>query len=98
MDVPLAMGFLTEPGMFEPIETWEHWLCEVQAWEDSPLKEYAIHSAKKTITWKRLYLAAGIILEITLYQSLQYDWYVLFFESLITFDTMSKYSKGIDGT
>jgi hypothetical protein len=36
--------------MFESIETWEHWLCEVQAWEDSPMKEYAIYSAKETIT------------------------------------------------
>jgi hypothetical protein len=54
----MGMGFLSEPGMFEPIETWEHWLCEVQAWVDSPLKEYAIYSANEAITRKRLELAA----------------------------------------
>ena len=44
---PRGMGFLTEPGVFEAIETWEHWLCEVQAWADCPMKEYAIYSAKR---------------------------------------------------
>jgi hypothetical protein len=31
---PIPAGFVSEPGPFESIETWEHWLAEVQAWPD----------------------------------------------------------------
>jgi hypothetical protein len=31
-----------EPGTFEPIETWEQWLAEVQAMPDFPLKVIAM--------------------------------------------------------
>jgi hypothetical protein len=27
---PLATGFVSEPGIFDCIETWEHWLTEVR--------------------------------------------------------------------
>jgi hypothetical protein len=58
---PFFPGFISEsfePGLFECIETWEQWLVEVQAMPDSPLKEYALASAKWTIAMKRQYLRA----------------------------------------
>jgi hypothetical protein len=53
---PIFEGLISEsfePGPFEPIETWEHWLAEVQAMPDSALKEYALDNAKWTIAMKR---------------------------------------------
>jgi hypothetical protein len=49
---PLFAGFIGEsfePGPFEPIETWEHWLAEVQAMSDSSLKKYAVENAKRMV-------------------------------------------------
>jgi hypothetical protein len=47
---PIPMGFVSEPGPFEPIETWEHWLAEVQGWpDDHSSKEYCIKNAVRTI-------------------------------------------------
>ena len=52
------IGESFEPGLFEPIETWEHWLAEVQAMPESPLKEYALENAKRVIAMIRQALRA----------------------------------------
>ena len=61
-DKPLPWGFICEsfwPGPFDPIETWEQFLAEVQAMpDDSPIKEYAIEKAKQVIEQNRQYLRA----------------------------------------
>ena len=44
---PLVTGFVPEPGIFDCIETWEHWLTEVKGCHDSPMKNYCIWSAKR---------------------------------------------------
>jgi hypothetical protein len=51
-------GFVSEPGIFDLIETWELWLTEVEDWPDSPMKKYGIWSAKRTIEWKKQHLRA----------------------------------------
>jgi hypothetical protein len=48
-----SWGFVSEPGTFDPLETWEQWLAEVQAWPDSLLKANVIESAKWVIEQKK---------------------------------------------
>jgi hypothetical protein len=55
---PVPAGLVSEPGIFDCIETWEHWLTEVEDWPDSPMKKYCIWSAKRTIEWKKRHLRA----------------------------------------
>jgi hypothetical protein len=46
------LGLVAEdfgPGPFDPIEAWEHWLCEVQDMPDSPLKDHGIEKAERMI-------------------------------------------------
>ena len=50
---PLSGGLISEPGMFDSIEIWEHWLAEVEAMADFSLKQYAIYNAKRMIEHKR---------------------------------------------
>jgi hypothetical protein len=55
----LGAGFVSEPGPFESIETWEHWLSEVQRWpDDNSLKAHCIWSAKRTIKGMKLIIRA----------------------------------------
>ena len=46
------------PGPFDPIEAWEHWLCEVQDMPDSPLKDHGIEKAERMIRYLKHDLAA----------------------------------------
>ena len=46
------------PGPFDPIETWEQWLAEVQAMPNFPMKEYCLESARRVIEHHRQYLRA----------------------------------------
>jgi hypothetical protein len=55
---PLEAGFVSEPGLFESIATWERWLSEVQRWpDDNSLKARCIWRARRTI--KRMKLQIG---------------------------------------
>jgi hypothetical protein len=56
---PIPAGFVSEPGPFESIETWEHWLAEVQSWpDDDSLTKYCIWSAKRTIERMKWHIRA----------------------------------------
>jgi hypothetical protein len=52
------LGLLSEPGMFDPIETWEEFLAELQAMPDFVWKEDAIENAKRVIAQNRQWLRA----------------------------------------
>jgi len=56
--LPLLGGFLSERGMFDPIETWEEFLAEVQAMPDFAWKEGVIENAKWVIAQNRQMLRA----------------------------------------
>jgi hypothetical protein len=47
------LGFLSEPGMFDPIAIWEEFLAEVQTMPDFVWKESVIENAKWVIAQKR---------------------------------------------
>jgi hypothetical protein len=56
---PIPAAFVSEPGPFESIATWEHWLAEVQGWpDDYSLKKYCIWSAKRTIERMKQHIRA----------------------------------------
>jgi hypothetical protein len=55
---PFVIGFLSEPGMFDPIETWEEFLAEMQAMPDSAWKDGLIEKAKWVIARNRQMLRA----------------------------------------
>jgi hypothetical protein len=53
------LGFLSEPGMFDPIAIWEEFLAEVQTMPDFVWKESVIENAKWVIAQKRQCSARG---------------------------------------
>jgi hypothetical protein len=55
---PLLGGFISEPGMFDDIETWEQFLVEVEAMPDFFLKDSVIENAKWVIALNRRELRA----------------------------------------
>jgi hypothetical protein len=46
---PLLIGFISEPGMFDDIETWEQFLAEVQSMPDFLLKDSVVENANWVI-------------------------------------------------
>ena len=54
------LGFLSEPGMFDPIAIWGEFLAEVQAMPDFVWKESVIENAKWVIAQKRQMLRARL--------------------------------------
>ena len=50
--IPMLIGLIDQPGMFDSLETWEQHLIEMQAMPDWSLKPDMIREIKRVISVK----------------------------------------------